>query len=127
MGSLYTNAPGGNGLNDGLGPLSPRSLHQNGDEGTGVNGMCLSTKREEGKIPMYIVCESAACLILAALVVTLLFAGCALLITLDEGAALLGHLARRIASNARIFVARRTSWFPKRIVSRGVVSQAKWA
>lgn len=46
---------------------------------------------------MYIFFECAACLILVAFVGTLLFAVCALLIILKEGAAILGRLARRIA------------------------------
>ncbi len=51
---------------------------------------------------MYIFFECAACLILVAIVVTLLFALCALFIVLKEGAAILDRLARGIADDARI-------------------------
>lgn len=50
--------------------------------------------------------EYAACLTLVVFVVALLFAGCALLIILKEGAAILRRLARGIAHDARILVAR---------------------
>ena len=57
---------------------------------------------------MYIFFEYAACLILVAFVVTLLFAGCALLMILKEGTAILGRLARGIAHDARILASRQT-------------------
>jgi hypothetical protein len=57
---------------------------------------------------MYIFFEYAACMVLVVFAVTLLFAGCALLIILKEGAAILRRLARGIAHDARILVARQT-------------------
>ena len=57
---------------------------------------------------MYIFFEYAACLILVAFVATLLFAVCALLIILKEGATILGRLARGIAHDASVLVARQT-------------------
>ncbi len=59
---------------------------------------------------MYIFFEYAACLVLVALVATLLFAGCALLIILQEGAAIWRGLARRITLYTRILVARPTEF-----------------
>ncbi len=56
---------------------------------------------------MFILFEYASCLILAAIIVTVLFAVSALLIVLDEGATILGRLARRMAHGARVLVARR--------------------
>ena len=57
---------------------------------------------------MYIFFECAACLILVAIVVTLLFALCALFIVLEGRAAILDRLARGIADDARVLVARQT-------------------
>ena len=45
---------------------------------------------------MFILFECASCVIVAAIIVTLLFAVSALLIVLDEGANILGRLARRM-------------------------------
>jgi hypothetical protein len=57
---------------------------------------------------MFIFFECVSCLILAAIVVTLLFAVGTLLIALQEGATILGRLARRMAFGARVLVARQT-------------------
>ena len=57
---------------------------------------------------MFILFECASSLILAAIIVTLLFAVSALLIVLDEGATTLGRPARRMARGFRVLVARRT-------------------
>jgi hypothetical protein len=57
---------------------------------------------------MYVFFECAACLILVAFVGTLLFAACVLFIVLKEGATILGQLARGIAHDTRILVARQT-------------------
>jgi hypothetical protein len=55
---------------------------------------------------MFIFFECAACLILVAIVATLLFAVSALFIVLKEGATILGRLACGIGQDARILVAR---------------------
>ena len=60
---------------------------------------------------MFIFFECAACLILVAIVVTLLFAVCALFIVLKEGATILGRLARGMAHGARVLAADRQSLF----------------
>ena len=57
---------------------------------------------------MYIFFEFAICLIFAAFVVALLFAVGALLMILVEGATILERLARGIAHDASILVARQT-------------------
>ena len=54
---------------------------------------------------MFILFECAACLILTVIVVTPLFAVSVLLIALEEGAAILGRLARGKAYGARVLVA----------------------
>jgi hypothetical protein len=58
------------------------------------------------RILMYIFFEYAACLFLVAIVATLLFAVCALLIILKEEPTILGRLARGVAHDARVLVAR---------------------
>lgn len=68
---------------------------------------------------MYVFVEYAASLILAAFVVTLLFAGCALIIILREGAALLGRLARGTAHDVSIFMARLTEFIRSGLPVRG--------
>jgi hypothetical protein len=56
---------------------------------------------------MYLLLEFSACLILVAIVVTLLFAVCALLTVVQEGAAeIFGRLAHGIAHEARVLAAR---------------------
>jgi hypothetical protein len=57
---------------------------------------------------MFIFFECASCLILVAIVATLLFAVSALLIVLDEGATVFGRITRGMAHSARVLVARRT-------------------
>jgi hypothetical protein len=57
---------------------------------------------------MYIFLEYGACLILVAFVATLLFAVCVFLIILKEGVTILGRIARGIAGDASILVARQT-------------------
>ena len=57
---------------------------------------------------MYVFFECTACLILVAFVGTLLFAVCTVFIVLKEGATVVGRLARGIAHDARIHVARQT-------------------
>jgi hypothetical protein len=51
---------------------------------------------------MFIYFECAACLILLAIVMTLLFAVSVLLIPHEEGATILGRLARGMAHGARL-------------------------
>jgi hypothetical protein len=68
---------------------------------------------------MFILFEWAACLILVAFVVTLLFAVCTLFIVLKEGATVVGRLARGIAHDARIPVARQTELIRKRLSAVG--------
>jgi hypothetical protein len=68
---------------------------------------------------MYIFFEYANSLILVALVVTLLFAGCALSIILKEGAAIWGRLARGIAHDARILVARQIGFLRNGLSAAG--------
>ena len=68
---------------------------------------------------MYIFFEYAACLILVAFVATLLFAVCALLIILKEGATILGRLARGIAHDTSILVARQTEIVRSRLSAVG--------
>lgn len=68
---------------------------------------------------MYIFLECAACLILVAFAVTLLCAGYALLIILDEGAAVLGRLGCKLAHDVRIFAARRAGFIRSRLSVAG--------
>ena len=67
---------------------------------------------------MYIFFEFAICLIFAAFVMTLVFAVCALVI-LVEGATILEQLARRIAHDASILVARQTEIVRSRLSAVG--------
>jgi len=68
---------------------------------------------------MYFFFVCATCLILVAFVMTLSFAVCALLIILVEGATILEGLARRIAHDASILVARQTEIVRSRLSAVG--------
>ena len=68
---------------------------------------------------MYIFFEFAICLIFAAFVMTLVFAVCALVIILVEGATILERLARGIAHDASILVARQTEIVRSRLSAVG--------
>ena len=74
---------------------------------------------------MFIFFECAACLILVAVVVTLLFAVSVLLIALKEGATFLARLARAVAHDARVLVAHPTELIRNRLSVAGFWLQAK--
>ena len=68
---------------------------------------------------MYPLLECAICLIVVAFVMTLLFAVSALVMILVEGATILERLARGIAHDASILVARQTEIVRRRLSAVG--------
>ena len=64
-----------------------------------------SGKRARGRIVMFFVLECAACLLLVATVVVPAFTVIAVVVALDEGAALCRRQAHRFGHSARILVA----------------------